>query len=359
HFLWSAINCLKSSVMLVKRLLVLSALFYSANCMYSQPGPRVTGVFCYYPPMHALLLFDGYTIHPEDGSDPVWSWDGKKWKSVQLSGAPSKSLSSGDYDPDKQVVTLFGGIGKGHYDDLHGDAWSFDGLRWARSDSEQIGTRDHHKMVYANHLKSFVMYGGSNTNRSFDSSTWIFKEGRWRKLNIPGPGSRFHFGMTYDPLRQRVVLYGGYSASGIREDTWEFDGSYWKKIETTGPGPRGRSVMLYDPELKQVILYGGDAGKIKVDKSVNPEGEIWDVRGDTWAWDGTKWTKIAEGGPGRMLPALGFDPERKVLVLYGGGGASTEDYADTWEFQNSHWERIINGGIWKWDDNKKMLMRIE
>lgn len=319
----------------------------------AQPEARETAILCYSPTMHAMLLFDGYAIRPANGRNSVWKWNGVKWEEIDAEGPKTKTLSSGGFDTKKNVAVIFGGIGPKGYDELTGDTWMFDGNQWSKINTNNIDTRDHHKMVYASHLDAFVLYGGINSQRKNDSTTWILKNGIWDSLKIPGPGARFHFGMAYDASRKKVVLYGGYNGISLNQDTWEFDGNKWEKINVEGPGPRGRSVMTYDPDKKMVILHGGDVWKKKVDTSVNKDGEVWDVRGDTWGWDGMRWTKIADGGPARMLMALGYDEGRHVLVAYGGGDEF--HYADTWELKGSQWKKVEDNGKWKWDNGLKKV----
>jgi hypothetical protein len=332
----------------------------SIDC-YAQPEARETAILCYSPLLHGMLLFDGYSIHPENGKNTVWKWDGKQWQEIVASGPATKTLSSGAYDANKNVVVIFGGIGKGGYKDLTGDSWMFDGTQWEKINTNDIDTRDHHKMVYADHLHAFVMYGGTNSKRKNDSATWILKDGQWNALDIPGPGGRFHFGMAYDRARKKVVLYGGYNSISIQHDTWEFDGKSWKKINVEGPGPRGRMTMTYDPDRKMVILHGGDVWKKKVDTSINKEGEEWDLRGDTWGWDGKQWTKIAGDGPARMLIALGYDADRHVLVGFGGAAPVKDDlvYADTWELKDNHWKKVADNGVWIWKREDKAYQKVK
>ena len=325
----------------------------AANLVFTepneQPDARVTANFIYSPKTNSLLLIDGYTKHPPDGRNNVYSWDGKEWKKISASGPDTKSLSTGALNTKNNNVVVFGGIGAKGYESLHGDTWEFDGMQWQQINTNSIGTRDHDKMVYASALDAFVMYGGQDTKRDGDSATWLLKNGEWKELKIAGPGDRFHFGMVYDPLRKKVVLYGGYNKKGLQSDTWEFDGEKWKLVTTEGPGPRGRFSMVYDESRKMSILFGGDVWKKKVDTSVSADGELWDIRGDTWGWDGSQWKKISEGGPERMLAALGYDMSRKKLVLFGGGDAHQTNYADTWEFQNDKWIKVADNGAWIWN----------
>jgi len=327
----------------------------AVNFMYTaddeKPDARVTANLVYSPNTKTLLLIDGYTKHPADGKNNVYSWDGKEWKKIYAAGPETKSLSTAALDTKSKNIVVFGGVASKGYQSLRGDAWQFNGMQWQQVNTNNIGTRDHDKIVYAANLDAFVMYGGQNEQRATDSSTWILKNGEWKEMKIEGPGSRFHFGMCYDAARQKVVLYGGYNLQGLQQDTWEFDGTKWKKITIEGPGPRGRFSMVYDESRKLVILYGGDVWKKKVDTTVNADGEIWDVREDTWGWDGNNWKKISDNGPQRMLAALGYDPLRKKLVLFGGGDANENDYADTWEFENDKWIKLSDNGTWKWNGN--------
>ena len=320
--------------------------FYTES---GQPDARESACLVYSPVTRSLLLIDGYCIHPPDKKSVVYSWDENVWQMIPAHGPDTKTLSSGALNTDNNEIVVFGGIGENGYDDLHGDSWSFNGKAWHKIETNPIGTRDHHKMVYDQDLHAFVMYGGENSERKMDSSTWLLQGNKWTELKVDGPGGRFHFGMAYDPQRKKVVLYGGYNDRGLQQDTWEFDGTKWEQIITTGPGPRGRFAMAYDGSRKMVVLYGGDVWKKKVDTSISPNGELWDARGDTWGWNGSTWVKIAEGGPERMLPALGYDESKKMLVLFGGGDAYEENHSDTWQLQNNKWVKINDNGTLRWN----------
>lgn len=325
----------------------------AANFIYTDsdelPNARVSGNLVYSPKTSTLLLIDGYTIHPADGLNSVYSWDGKKWRKIPATGPETKSLSAAALDTKNNTVVVFGGVGNKGYQSLLGDTWQFDGGQWQQVNTNDIGTRDHHRFVYASGMDAFLLYGGENEKREKDSSTWILKNSEWKELKIAGPGGRVHFGMADDPLRNKVVLYGGYNDQGLQQDTWEFDGTKWRLVTTDGPGPRGRFSMAYDNSRKMIILYGGDVWKKKVDTSVSANGEIWDIRGDTWGWNGSQWKKIPVKGPERMMAALGYDMSRQKLVLFGGGDAFEKDYADTWELQDDQWVKVSDNGVWKWN----------
>jgi Galactose oxidase, central domain len=104
-------------------------------------------------------------------------------------------------------------------------------------------------------------------------------------------------------------------------DTWEWNGTEWTQVADIGPAPRGACALSYDTVRQRVMLFGGYGG---TNKFFN----------DTWEWDGTEWTQIADTGPpSRSHHAMVFDRERECLVLFGGYSAAEGWVVDTWEWQ--------------------------
>ena len=54
----------------------------------------------------------------------------------------------------------------------------------------------------------------------------------------------------------------------------------WILASTTGPSVRIHHAMAYDPERQVIVLYGGYGG-----------GEL--ILDDTWEWDGAAWHCVA------------------------------------------------------------------
>jgi hypothetical protein len=134
--------------------------------------------------------------------------------------------------------------------------------------------------------------------------------------------------MAYDDSRQQLVLFGG----GVRGtqgyqanvDTWEWNGTEWTQVADIGPDPRMSCALTYDTVRQSAVLFGG----------YDHPNKYFD---DTWEWDGTEWTQIADTGPPpRLHPAMAFDRERECLVLFGGWGGGSGGYGwlgDTWEWR--------------------------
>jgi len=84
--------------------------------------------------------------------------------------------------------------------------------------------------------------------------------------------------MAYDAARGVVVLYGGGDSTAT--DTWTYDGRDWKRQDNAGPTPRWSSAMAYDATRQRIVLFGGG-------RNARP----YDALGDTWEWDGTRWSQ--------------------------------------------------------------------
>lgn len=133
------------------------------------------------------------------------------------------------------------------------------------------------------------------------------------------PTVRTDADMAYDPVRQRVVLFGGANGALYLGDTWEFDGARWTLAATNGPPARRGHKMVYDTANRRTLLVGGYV-----------PGQTGSV--DVWAWDGATWRLIDDAGPAftfstlaQNQAAIAFDQSRAVLVLVLSNG-------QTWEF---------------------------
>ena len=151
--------------------------------------------------------------------------------------------------------------------------------------------------------------------------------------DIPTLLGRMNEAMAYDPVRERVVLFGGRSPF-VRGDTWVWDGRRWTKMRPRhAPSPRRDHVMAYDPNRGTVLLFGG------VDQANK-------TLGDTWEWDGRDWRRIAtrRAPAPRAAAAMATDWIRGRVVLFGGtltmGLFRLTPMNDTWEWDGKQWTEI-------------------
>ena len=148
------------------------------------------------------------------------------------------------------------------------------------------------------------------------------------------PGARFGHGMAYHAGTGATVVFGGERTVEGRTrlgETWLWDGTRWSLAAALGPSPRMDVAMVYDQARDRIVLFGGQG----------PNGQML---ADTWEWDGRAWAKRDDGTPGvRMHPVMAYDATRRRIVLVGGAGDGGW-LTDTWEWDGTRWERRATTG---------------
>jgi hypothetical protein len=317
-------------------LLFFSSISYSQNNPETFPGWMEDAKFIYHPPSKAMLLIGGTPIIQDSVQSDVWAWGEKGWSKIRASGPGARVFFMGDLNTKTNAINMFAGSGLGRFNSNMKDLWRFDGKKWSRIMNNDIGSHNHFKMVYADHLNAFVLYGG-NVNNQFDTTTWLMQDGKFTKLSIRGPGVKYQSGMVYDKYRRKIVLYGG---GNIPDELWEFDGTKWEHIVTEiNPGKKLYHHMVYDENLKAVILHGGQINHQPLD----PENLKTPF---TWLWNGKEWRKIAEEK--LFAIAIGYNPIRKSVLAYGfsDGDENNPRNIQLWELKDYKWSLLTDYGTW-------------
>ncbi|MDJ0699262.1 MAG: kelch repeat-containing protein [Woeseiaceae bacterium] len=151
----------------------------------------------------------------------------------------------------------------------------------------------------------------------------------------PSPGPRYGHEMVYDEAREEVILFGGFGPDGVpKGDTWAWNGAAWRRVAETGPSPRKWPAAAYDSRRGLVVLHGGRDGVGRSGPSLS----------DTWIWNGREWQQASVNGPTpRDHHRAAYDEARDRVVLFGGwNGESLEN--DTWEWDGAEWQRVANDG---------------
>jgi hypothetical protein len=145
------------------------------------------------------------------------------------------------------------------------------------------------------------------------------------------PRAVYSVGTAFDSTRGKLVVFGGFGRGGYVGDTWEWDGATWTSFAGAGPSARNSPAMVYDAERKVVVMFGGDTKQT---------GSL----ADTWTFDGTAWKQVATSGPpARTSHALTYDSRRKRVVLFGGSDGPNM-LGDTWEWDGTAWTRKSSSG---------------
>ena len=98
--------------------------------------------------------------------------------------------------------------------------------------------------------------------------------------DAPPAFAAFAAGATYDSRRGMVVVFGGLGGDGNLGDTWGFDGTRWTKLSDSGPEARSMGHLAYDARRERIVLFGG--------RTSYPDGD----KNDTWEFDGTQWRAV-------------------------------------------------------------------
>lgn len=207
---------------------------------------------------------------------------------------------------------------------------------WMTSPDGSPGLRRGAVAAYDSAREVTVLFGGWSGLPTSD--TWEWDGLSWRPLEPRGPvpHPRYNETMVYDSRRGVCVLYGGndpYISQSYFGDTWEYDGERWTRRDITGPGARAAHAMAYDTRRGVTVLTGGR--------------DVGGARSDTWEYDGNEWRLVATEGFGpRNEHAMTFDDRRGVCVLFSGldqvGGSIWLE--DTWEWNGQAWRLVADAG---------------
>jgi len=193
--------------------------------------------------------------------------------------------------------------------------------------SAVLEPRRGHAMAYDEARHVTILFGGWGTEDgaavSDRASTWSWNGSTWSRVATSGPSARHDASMVYDASRQRVVLYGGRSGSFPNEalltDTWEWNGTAWSKVADTGPSARVHQHMAYDRLRSRVVLYGGF--------DIAAQTELRDI----WEWNGTTWTKASASGPANSIAAgVAYEEAASLLLLFSLDNGSNRIVVDAW-----------------------------
>ena len=145
----------------------------------------------------------------------------------------------------------------------------------------------------------------------------------WRLVGgSSNPSERSWHSLSYDSDRNRTVLIGGLVGYQVRQDTWEWDGQFWER-RAEGPSVPGvpSNCATYDSKRRKTVAL--------VEEAVS----------STWTWDGATWSSVTPNPspPAMFEGGLVFDANRGRVVAVGC------DYnvriVETWEWDGSQWTK--------------------
>ncbi len=273
-----------------------------------------------------VILFGG--VHSGTAQATTWAWSGTAWTSLAGTAPAARDnfiLAQGGGGR----LVAFGGDAAGTL--VAAQTWVF-----ANGWTQVVDPGPLDSFSVANdpvHLGVVVLGGVSSRNPSVvrSPSTWVLSQSGFGVRAGAPPAARSNACMTYDYAHDNIVLFGGNTGAnnGIaNNDTWTWDGVGWTQhFPAQSPSVRGAAVCAFDGH--GVTVFGGQdsAG----DGPMN----------DAWTWDGANWTP-AVTPPTALTPRINataaYDPLRKQMVLFGGiNGNLNELFGDTWAYDGTTW----------------------
>jgi hypothetical protein len=286
----------------------------------------------YHPQLQQMLLINCVADPSKETPLTIWGWNGSQWQRITEGGPPGRILGGAAYDVKRNVLVLYGGcpvdLGK-----CSQETWEWDGQLWTQKDAGPPTACDHVKMVYDASSEQSILFSGLDPAENPVNETWSWNGEEWKLLSEAGPESRGHFGFVYDPSHQQTLLYGGYTSTAT-DEFWVWKDGAWEEIDFPGPGSLSHLGMAYDPSENALYIFGGGT-------SGSTFSSLTDT---TWVLTGGNWRELspASSPSRRGSPALGYDPLRKRIVLYGGFGSSQNQFEDTWEWDGQEWICVVN-----------------
>ena len=273
-----------------------------------------------------LVVFGGATA--TGLSNELWEWDGERWiERSDASGPTPRYESAMTYDDARQRIVLVGGMFAGgvRADDL----WEWDGVSWQLRETTNAPPPSYiPRIAYDEQRQRTVMIQGFGTGAPVtETRTWEWDGQTWTSSVMeggPGPGSSEL--LTYDARVQRVVRVGDATVNDRSFAVWEWDGTIWHRQPAfVEPPSRYLNALVTDPDRDVAVMFGGVRTS---------------ALGDTWTWDGARWTELdGAGPPPRWQPIMGYDAARREMVMFGGGNSSTQvhNLTDTWVLRDGVW----------------------
>jgi hypothetical protein len=119
--------------------------------------------------------------------------------------------------------------------------------------------------------------------------------------------------------------------------TWIFDGKDWTSLALSGQTPevhnpgagqgRQNPAVAFDQQRGLWVVFGGFDGTTYFS--------------DTWLGDGSTWKKVstARSPSERVAGAMAWDPDRHRLLLFG-GSSGLGALGDTWSWDGNSWKYV-------------------
>ncbi len=319
------------------------------------PAPRTDASSAYDEANGTIVMFGGADRQGVLGE--TWTWDGRTWRRQHPTHVPpAREGALMAFDPAGKKIILLGGLTcpPPAPEDIIGcdyvatathlsDTWSWDGADWSEiptahapdvpyflPEAAGLGTdRATGQVILLTWVKSVPA--------SETAATWSFRDDDWHELRPKHEPRNMEFaGPAFDAVSGRLIVQesrGPHVDCGpaapcpvppTHDMTWAWDGSDWTDL---------------GPNLNTPSDYGGlvEAGN----HGVLLMGQFGSVQ----RWDGKTWGKAESGpfnDPMRTGWAASFDAATDQVVVFGGRSWETNHlYGDTFAWNGKRWSTAV------------------
>lgn len=303
------------------------------------PGARHTHVMAYDPRRAVTVMAGGYD--DTNGSNVIyrrdtWEYNGTAWVPVSSAPADLDSKAMLAFDPTQNRMIAFGGIQPGP-NAISTTTWSYSGGTWTADPDTTPQARYDGAMATDLSRGEIILFGGIASSGAYVDTTWRWNGSDWGTgaVQVFVPPRMYHTRFAPDPTHLRTWVLGNFTSIFETDQLLSFDGTTWKHHPAVpvGSGPPGRLMpaLAYDPLLDQLVVFGGSSGGIGT--------------GETWVFDGTTWSQKLPGmAPSpRFGSMMYFDPNRARIVLF--SGLSDTPGIELWEWTGTTWQPITTGSM--------------
>lgn len=284
----------------------------------ARPPGRWSHTMAYDAARRCVVVFGGVTAGGRSLLNDLWSWDGTTWREAKPTPRPPPRYAHAmAYDVPRQRLVVQGGAGGGSR--IYSDLWEFDGQGWSqRLGDDFLFTRSGH-VGFADPARGRVVFFGGGLGPGSEQVAALFGWNGEAALPVdagpapPPPGRRL-CGLAWDPGRDVLTIVGAHE--GPTGDHWEWHPERgWSQLRALPEERRQPTLVLTDRGL---VMIGG----------------CCPAPLDVLLWSGERWRRLeVAGGPSpRQHHAAAWDPERRVVVLFGGEpGDQRTELDETWE----------------------------
>ena len=298
----------------------------SISCATNQVGARASHSLAYDVASRRVVMFGGVSADTTAAMPrSLWAWNGRAWTCIAADGPPGRADAFLAFDAARGRLVLFGGrvFEANRRVRFLRDTWEWDGTRWTLADTAGPGPRIHGAVAYDAVRRAVVIHGGGGADSSLHD-TWEWTGTTWREVRVRAPAGAI--GDALLPTTRGLTFLMATRdpcPSGHRATPYEVRGDSLGSMGSPGPCVSPISPATAAPD--GFLLYTG-----------------WnkDEPAKAWTWKGNAWLNTPTAPPRRRGTAMAYDQARNRVVLFGGDGESGL-LGDTWEWDGRRWTRAI------------------